>query len=724
MVPPKTKRKLGAIARGMIGQPRQCDSCDELKVISEATFTPTNRGERGWSTTCKVCQAHKASLAATSAPNADIRRRIEQTQSTDETIQRMYNLNFQGKHGEAQEVAQVLALRVRDLAEAGDRPGSFNLFIEIVKPLIAGWMEPGAIHDDIKRGLLSEHRRCLIIATRYSAKSTLTSIYVAWEIFLNEHVKIMVVSRGSKLAARMLRTVRRVFFANCPMLRHLEPNEDCLDNAEQFQVPQALNVATGGVTLTSLGMGSNLPGFRSDITIGDDVEGPQDDTPEKVVDLEEKLNELHMINPRGRKVMLGTYQSEFSVYAKLADLEDSDGNAVWELHRACMFEEDELEGKLVIHSRWPDMFSDDDAKDWRNSVTLRAWKLHAMLVADPSILHERPLKIGDLPVLEWDARGTEFPISLERTGKVLPELPRWSAPKGDEWFEARPQGDFRSPLAQIVMAVDPASGLAGRDAIGVAVLGVTEAGLGLILHLEGVRAHDKSVARKRVAEIGRDFMAQACVVEELADGLFGETLESDFVHLGYPMVVEKVTTGGQQKGRRIIESLGPPMGAGRIAILKSVVTTDHGGEFVNQLVRISYDGRTGSAKDHDDIVDALAHAVAKVKDSLISDIADNLAAARAAEIDRWARVPLRQGGLGNFDDEDFPQSRRFDTEPDFAERLLEEDEVVIALEERRDRLQAVVSEDIRFGRRPDQGMVQSITNLTKQINELQSLQVF
>jgi hypothetical protein len=93
------------------------------------------------------------------------------------------------------------------------------------------------------------------------------------------------------------------------MLADLVPNDDCLDNAEQFQVPQATKVVTGGATLTSLGVGSNLPGFRSDLTVGDDVEGPADDTPEKVEDLLELLNELHMINPKGEKVMLGTYQS-------------------------------------------------------------------------------------------------------------------------------------------------------------------------------------------------------------------------------------------------------------------------------------------------------------------------------------------------------------------------------------------------------------------------------
>jgi hypothetical protein len=715
------KSKLSAAAQQEEGKLRTCIQCDEEKIVTRTTFALKNGKDslRGWHTTCRVCQGISA---AEKRENLEIilERHSETTQNL---IQDMYNYSLTAKAAEATDIGLQLAPRVRELYDQGKKLESFEMFIEVVKPLVAGWMEPGEIHDDIKKGLMSSHRRRLIVATRYSAKSTLTGIYVAWRIFLDPLIKIMVVSRGSKLAARMLRTVRRVFIENCPMLWHLRPAEDCLDNSEQFQVPQALKVTTGGVTLTSLGLTSNLPGFRSDVTIGDDVEGPQEDDPEKVMALEETLNELHMINPRGEKVMLGTYQSEFSIYAKLADLEDENGVKTWEEHRACMFQEDRIDGKLHIHSRWQDMFSDADGLDWRRSVTSRAWKLHAMLVADPSILHEKPLKIGDLPVLTWDAKGKLFPQFCERTGVTLKQLNRWAAPKGDEWHEARQLGDAQAPLATITMAVDPASGLAGRDAIGVAVLGITQGGLGIILHLEGVRATDKTLARRRVADIGRDFGVTRVVVEELADGLFGETLESDFIHIGYPVSVEKVTTGGQQKGRRIIESLGPPMGAGRLVIVESLIETDHCGEFVNQLVRISYDGRTGSSKDHDDIVDALAHAVASEKHSLVSDVGDNLAAARTASLDRWSRVPLRYGGLGDASAEEYPHTHSWGSDVNLSSALLEEDEVMIALMERRDRLQTVVNEELQMGRGADRSIVDRIKGLTRQIDELRTLQV-
>ena len=721
--PPKTTRKLSAEARAEIGVPRTCTECGDTKEVSEHTFAPYNKGFRGWHTVCRVCQGLAKSGKPTTLPAASL------DDQDDVLITEMYfhHLTLTGDKSRLDVVVKELGNRVRNLYEK-DPEASLRLFVQIVKPLIAGWMEPGPIHDDIIKGLLSPHLRRLIIATRYSAKSTLTAIFIAWRIFLDPLVKVMVISRGSKLAARMLRTVRQVFIGNCPLLAHLVPTEDCLDNAEQFQVPQTLAVTTGGATLTSLGISSNLPGFRADLTIGDDVEGPADDTPEKVEALEEALNELHMINPLGEKIMLGTYQSEFSIYAKLADRVTADGDSVWELHRACMFEEDELDGKRVIHSRWPAMFSDTDAIDWRHSVTERAWRLHAMLVADAAMLNERPLKISNFILYNHPPERPDFPLHIEPNGPVRAELTTWSAPKGDVWFGPRIVGSELSNYAQTIVGVDPASGLAGRDAIGVAVLGITPSGYGVIRHLEGVRGPDKLGNIKRVASIIAAFNATNVVVEELADGLFGETLEGQLMLVEHYMAVTKITSGGQQKGRRIIETLSPPLSAGRLVMLERVARSDHGGDFVNQLVRISWDGRTGKAKDHDDIVDALAHAVGYAKGSLISDIASNIGDFFIDKMDRWRGIPMRFGGLGA-DRAEFPNSRRIamgsglGDDLSLAEKLIEEDEVLIRLETRMARLQEVVQNDVRAGRMPHNETKNSIIHLKKQIEELKKQQV-
>ncbi len=719
--PPKTRRKMNPVAKLEEGQLRTCIECDEEKEVNLTNFALHTKGLRGWHKTCRVCQG----VASKEAKKPKVvKKRItpkDAKAAWEQRVAEMY-IAYENPRRQAEALEIGDELRKAILAE-GDEKKSFMMFVDAVKPLVAGWKTPGAIHDDIIDGLLSDHRRRLIIATRYSAKSTLTGLYVAWRIMREPLIKVMIISRGSKLATRMLRVIRKVLIQHCPMLQHLQPNEDCLDNAEQFQTPMAAAVATGGATLSSFGVSSDLPGYRADLTIGDDVEGPSDDTPEKVMELEETLNELHMINPVGEKIMLGTYQTEFSVYARLADKEDHEGVSVWELHRACMFEEDP-DDKKKIYSRWPQMFSDKDALDWRRSVTARAWRLHAMLIADPSILNEKPLKISDLILVNHSAKATSFPAMVSRGTTRAVEVPRWSAPKGDEWFYGDTNGRDET-YALTVAAVDPASGLAGRDAIGVAVLGVTLSGQAVVRHLEGVRGPTKAANMRRVAEILKNFGTEVLVVEETKEGFFGETLENELILLDYPLSVEKVTTGGQQKGRRIIEALAPPMGDGRLIMLEVVARSDHGGEFVSQMTRISYDGRTGKSKDHDDIVDALAHCVARVKGSLISDRAENMAEINAGRLERLKEIPLKEGGLGGnsmYDDTLGVNIGRpvasLSADTSLGELLVEEDEVLVRLEARRERLSESLREDQRLGRKPDPGMIQRIKQTGALIKEI------
>jgi hypothetical protein len=122
-------------------------------------------------------------------------------------------------------------------------------------------------------------------------------------------------------------------------------------------------------------------------------------------------------------------------------------------------------------------------------------------------------------------------------------------------------------------------------------------------------------------------------------------------------------------------------------------------------------------------VDALAHAVASEKHSLVSDVGDNLAAARTASLDRWSRVPLRYGGLGDASAEEYPHTHSWGSDVNLSSALLEEDEVMIALMERRDRLQTVVNEELQMGRGADRSIVDRIKGLTRQIDELRTLQV-
>ena len=151
------------------------------------------------------------------------------------------------------------------------------------------------------------------------------------------------------------------------------------------------------------------------------------------------------------------------------------------------------------------------------------------------------------------------------------------------------------------------------------------------------------------------------------------------------------------------------------------------------MTKVSYDGRTGAAKDHDDIVDALAHAVAKCKGSLISDRAELMADFSAQRLEPLRYVPLRQGGLGGIDhalhnprggmgSHGVPDPGIGQGSMSMGELLIEEDEVLMKMIARRDRINTVLREDVTTGRQLDQGMVTKVKAMTAAINELKEHQ--
>ena len=632
--PPRTRNKMSQLATAELLQPRTCDMCGEEKEVCPENYALSKRAGkslRDWATTCRQCQA--ASSGTKKRLPAPKARKTEEP--LDDLVAQMYDLP-QGV--ERDRIVEQVKQR---FAEYGDDPhAEFRAFIRILKPLIADWREPGPVHDDIIEGLVSDETNVLIMATRNTAKSTLTAIWVTMHVYKFPLKDILVVSKSSGLAKRMLRTVR-AWIGACPLLVHLVPGDDDLDSAEEFNVAPAHGKNTGGSTMVSLGLTSQLTGRRAHVVICDDIEGPDDNTPEKVAALEERQNEIeHVCHPGGRKITLGTPQSEYSLYAQQAV------GGVWRLYKALMFEVlvDE-NGKQAFSSRWPTRFTDEELLKKKRSMTKRQWDLHWMLICDPKKLLEKPLKIQDLVLVSWDPKRLEFPLTVAPgsvTHHKVSDVPTWGVPEGDVWIGPADVSTTISPYAVTIAAVDPASGLAGRDAIGLAIISVTQSGQAVIRHVEGVRGKTLEANMARLAEVIRDHTCHRLVVEEKANSLFGKTLCDELIKRGWPMTHEAVNAGQMSKGARIIDALAPPMAAGRVIMLEEVARSDDGGELVNQMVSCSYDGRIGAK--FDDIVDALAHAVNSAGEALTGDRLEGIIAAKQ-NVEALYDVPMREGGI-------------------------------------------------------------------------------
>ena len=717
--PPKTRAKLDPVAQTQLGKTRTCDTCGEDREISHSTFAPSKRPGKsilGWSTTCRKC--HATAGAKRKAASKERHKRLQEDQADDELIARMYaiqdNLDC---HDELVAIKEELHARIMGPLELNDelksidsgvptretlkqRKASFKLFVKVLKPLIAGWVDPGEIHDDIDAGLLSTAPKVAIIATRYSAKSTRISIYVTWRLYRNPLMKIMVLAGVTGLAKRMLKWVRTDFIGNCPLLSHMRPdtNPKCIDAAEKFTIPATVGVNIGGYSFSCFGIDSSVVGNRADETVLDDIETEDHNTPDKVAELTERMNEVTMINPRGRKTLAGTYQSEYSYYASLS-LDDT-----WEVHRAIMFADpiyDDRDNLVSVRSRWPAKFPEDAILKWRRDVTLRGWKLHVALECDPEILSERPLKISSLIVSDVNPRSEVHPLYLKPGGDKITDLRTWGAPSGDHWYGPAEIEGKPTPYITTVGFVDPAGGLIGRgDAIGLAILSATQGGQVVIRHLEGIRVRDRDLRWPTVARRMRDFNVDAGGVEENINGEVARTLEDECASIGHPMTFEQVTTGKASKGERIISLAAPPMDQGRVVILRDLIETDHGGEFVNQLVKIQYDNKH---KGHDDIADAYAHALGMLRDHLVTDRIQGVAHGMAMDPSELYDVPLRAGGI---------------EEGDLLDDLLQEDEFLQKLQRKLDNFIDIQRKDKRMGRPQDPQLTQRIIATNRQIKEL------
>ena len=624
------------------------------------TYAPAKRGLRGWSQICRQCQGRAASKRPTKPkqppkPPALLKLPPPKPFShfihrIDELVDEMYSLTALGKLNTEQrkrldKIITTLSAHTRlpgDPAGKGvavDEDTAFRTFLRVTRPSVLSFAELGEVHGPIIEGLVSPEPRVLILASRGTGKSLITAQYVCWRLHRNPLEMVLCVSKSDNQAKALLKGIKS-FIISCPMLEYLKPDERSLDSATQLEVAGAVGKLGMFTSVFSSGLTGQLTGKRATVLIADDIETP---TNSSTVDLVEKLEEQvgefqHIMVPGAKLIFLGTPQSVFSIYGRLARIPE------FKVFRAQIFTQDEVDGKVEIDSLWPSRFSAEQLMKTKRSISKTAWRLHYAIDLDETIQHERPLQLKELPCLAWPADATHLPVAISITDKKLEGLPTGSADlKADWWLEAVPASEHVSPISITTMAVDPAGGLKGKgDAIGVAIISVTSGGRGILRHLEGVRADTTQAAIARVAAIGHEFSVNHTVVEELANGLFGHQLQTVMAARGWPLIPERVHGSTQKKGSRIISTLSPIMGTGRLLVLKSVLETEGGREFVNQMTAASWDGRVGYRND--DIVDAVSWAVHSVASALQVDEADSLAVSYV-DYDHLLTLDLRRGGI-------------------------------------------------------------------------------
>jgi len=261
-----------------------------------------------------------------------------------------------------------------------------------------------AIADYLQHG----PKRLQIQAFRGVGKSWITGAFVLWNLFNDSEKKIMIISASKERADNMSIFLQKLIIET-PWLNHMRPSDD---NARWSRISfdvrcnphQAPSVKSVGIT-------GQLTGSRADLMVLDDIEVPGNSMTElmreKLLQLTTEVESILTPKDDARICILGTPQTTFTIYRKLA--ERNYRPFVWTARYprkkenyegllAPQLQEDIENGAEAWTPTDEDRFDDLDLLEREASMGRSNFMLQFMLDTSLSDAEKFPLKCSDLIV--------------------------------------------------------------------------------------------------------------------------------------------------------------------------------------------------------------------------------------------------------------------------------------------------------------------------------------
>jgi hypothetical protein len=511
--------------------------------------------------------------------------------------------------------------------------GDFKLFLtalwqqlELPPPTRAQF----AIADYLQHG----PKRLQIQAFRGVGKSWITGAFVLWTLFKDPERKIMIISASKERADNMSIFLQKLIIET-PWLMHLRPKSDeARWSRISFDVLCSPHQAP---SVKSVGITGQLTGSRADLMVLDDIEVPGNSMTEI---MREKLLQLcteveSILTPKtdSRICMLGTPQSCFTVYNKLAERNyrpivwpsrypRKDKLSQYEGLLAPQIQEDLANGAEEWQVTDPDRFTDEDLLEREASMGRSNYMLQFQLDTSLSDAEKFPLKMADLVVTSVNPKSAPDQIVWCSDPKnVIKELPTVGLP-GDYFYSPMQQQGEWTPFSETICSVDPSG--RGTDETAAAFISQKNG----FLYLHEMRAYRDGYSDDTLLNIlrgCRKYNATKLVIEtNFGDGIVGELFKKHLQMTGQHIDIEEVRAN-VRKEDRIIDSLEPVMNQHRLVIDKKVIEWDYASNkeespekrlmymLFYQMGRMC---REKGAIKHDDRLDCLAQGVKYFTDAL------------------------------------------------------------------------------------------------------------
>ena len=474
-------------------------------------------------------------------------------------------------------------------------------------------------------------KRLQISAFRGVGKSWISAAFVLWILFNDPDKKIMVVSASKERADNFTIFCQKLII-DIPWLQYLGPKD-----ADQRWSRISFDVGPAkphqAPSCKSVGINGQLTGARADCLVFDDVECPSnsstDGLREKLLQLVTESESILTPHEDSRILFLGTPQSCFTIYSKLA--QRSYKQFVWPARypEDIANYEDRLAPQLVndiekgVEKGTPTdtRFSDLDLLEREAAMGRSNFMLQFMLNTSLSDAEKFPLKFQDLIVTPLGNECAERYSWSADPRYLIQELNPVGLP-GDRFYRPMFIDEGIVPYNETIVSVDPSG--RGSDECVAMVLSQAN-GYIFLRDMRGYKDGYSDETLSSITRMGKRYKASKMLIESnFGDGMICELFKRHLIQQQAHMDIEEIRASAR-KEQRIIDALEPVMNQHKLIIDPKIIEYDQASnsnepperrlEYMLQYQMSRMCNEKGAVK-HDDRVDCLSQGVQFFIDAL------------------------------------------------------------------------------------------------------------
>jgi len=526
---------------------------------------------------------------------------------------------------------------------------------------------------DMGRYLSDGPQYRMIQAQRGQAKTTVTAAYAVWRLIHDPSTRVLIISSGDTMAKEISNWVIQII-TGMEDLHCMLPDKAHGDRSSvaAFDVHYVLKGPEKSPSVACMGITGNMQGKRADVLIADDIESAKNSM---TAEMRERITHLSRdftsINSKGDIIYLGTPQSVDSIYNGLpgrgfgiriwpgryptAKELDNYGNYLAPMIRNALERDPSLQtGGGIDGTRGkptdPVLLGEEVLVKKEIDQGASYFQLQHMLDTRLSDAERFPLKISKIAFMNISPNTTPVQIYQQVAPANVIQAPSTDYPVTSKMYRVASFSNEFGAFQGTYMYVDPAGGGQNGDETAYAVTKFS-AGKVYLVDVGGVPGGLGDESMQALTEIAKKWKPEEIGIEEnYGKGALSSTWRPTLFK-EHACHVEDIWESGQ-KELRIIDTLEPVIGSGRLVVEEELIEKDwqsvqkypaerrHTYSFFCQLEKIT---RERGALFHDDRIDAVAGSVRKWVEDLQQDDEAAALAAQKAAYEEMMKNPLGNG---------------------------------------------------------------------------------